>query len=105
ARSADGAVARGEDDYLALGERHHFAAGLGARPLLDEQELATGEVGARTAAPAGHLQREGPVAVELLMQAVVAAGLVAEQQRRGFRLPVLGAHRQELVQVRRIRGL
>ena len=63
-------------------ERHDLALRLRARPLLDEQELAAGEVFARRAQQHRQLQREDQLAVEVLVQAVVVAGLVFEEQRR-----------------------
>src|SRR3989454_1789882 len=81
ARAARGSVARREDDDLALLGRHGFAARLGARPLLDQQELAAGVVDARAGEEAGELQGEDDVAVEVLVEAVVAPRLVVEQER------------------------
>src|SRR6185295_16894108 len=72
------------------------------RPLLDEQELPAREVLTGTVEQAGHLEREGHVAVEVLVQAVVPARLVAQQQRRGLGLAVLGADCQEVVELGRV---
>src|SRR5213082_423915 len=62
-----------------------------ARPLLDEQDLAAGVVDADLTQHARHLERKGKRAVEVLVEAVVAAGLVAEQEGRRPRLPVYRA--------------
>src|SRR5258706_8722460 len=40
-------VVDGEDHRLALDQRHELAARLRPRPLLDQQELAAGEIDAR----------------------------------------------------------
>src|SRR5262245_36911853 len=69
-----------EDHDLPLGERDHLAAGLRAGALLDQEELAASEVLAGAAQQARHLEREGDLAVDVLVQAVVAAGLVAQQE-------------------------
>ena len=63
-------------------ERHDLAARLHARPLLDQHELAAFEVPRRVAQQDRGLQREDQLAVEIAMQAVVVARLVAQQQRR-----------------------
>src|SRR2546425_7953499 len=49
-------------------------------PLLDQQELAAGVVDARAGEEAGELQGENDVAVEVLVEAVVAPRLVVEQR-------------------------
>ena len=59
---------------------------LGPGPLLDEQELAALVVAAGPAQEDGELQRERHRAVEVLVQRVVAARLVAQQEGRGPRL-------------------
>ena len=41
------ALVDGKDDAFAAGQRDHGGAGLLARPLLGQDELATGEVAAR----------------------------------------------------------
>src|SRR5947207_4315838 len=76
-----------ENDRLALLQWHDFAARLRPRPLLDEQELAAGEVLLRLTEQHGQLQREHQIAVQVLVQAVVVAGPVFEQERRRPLLP------------------
>ena len=49
-RAGHGAVARGEDHGLALLQGHDLTAGLGPRPLLDQEEFAALEVGPAAAA-------------------------------------------------------
>ena len=86
ARAFDGPVVDGKDHALALAERHDLGAGLHARPLLGEDELAAGEVGAGLGQEQGDLQRKDVLAIEVLVQAVVVAGTVAEEERRRSRL-------------------
>src|SRR5207249_2476614 len=88
ARAHHRPVAVREDDRLAALEDDDLGARLRARPLLDEQELAARVVRAAAGEHAGELEGKGERAVEVLMQAVVAAGRVAEEQRGGPRLPV-----------------
>jgi len=62
------------------------ADGLRPRPLLHQQEIAAGVVGARLAQKADELQRKRAIAVKVLVQAVVAARFIVQQQGRGFGL-------------------
>src|SRR5437773_8334428 len=93
ARALDGTVARREDHHLALHGGDDLAARLRARPLLDEQELAPVVVDAGPAQEARELERKDHVAVEVLVQAVVPAGFVVQEERRRFRLAMLTAER------------
>src|SRR5207247_10125503 len=91
---------RGEDHQFSLLAGDGLAPGLVARALLDQQELAALVVDATAAEEGGDRQREGDVAVEVLVETVVAAGLVVEQERRGFRLagaPADGQQAGEIV--------
>src|SRR5687767_5716646 len=76
ARTADRPVARREHDGFALLERQGLTSRLRTRPLLDEQELAAVVLLAPPRQETGHLQRERDRAVEVLVQAVVAARFV-----------------------------
>ena len=67
---------------VALTQRHHLGTRLHARPLLGQHELAAGEIAARLRQQDRDLQRKHMLAVEVLMQAVVVAGAVLQQQRR-----------------------
>src|SRR5262245_31908070 len=71
----------GEDDGVALLERHDLAARLHARPLLDQHEFATRELAAWLAQEDGRLQREYQLAIEVAVQAIVVARSVVQQQR------------------------
>jgi hypothetical protein len=73
----------GEYHGIALAERHHMRPRLHARPLLGEQEFTAGKILPRPGEQNGHLQREDMLAVQVLMQAVIVAGAVLQQQRRG----------------------
>ena len=77
---------------------------LHARTLLGEHELAAFEIARRIGQQEGDLQRKDMRAVEVLMQAVVVAGPVAQQQRRRPRLAGAMAAAQELVMGRREPG-
>jgi hypothetical protein len=107
ARALHRAVARREDQDLPLLGGDGLAARLGAGPLLHQQEVAPLVVRGPPAQEAGELQREHDVAVDVLVQAVVAARLVVQQQRGGLRLPPPMADRQQPVQIGRMqrRGL
>src|SRR5262249_50273753 len=61
AGAARGTVAGREDHHLALLGVEGLAPRLGARPLLDEQEIAALVVDATTTQERGDLQREGDV--------------------------------------------
>src|SRR5262249_32735413 len=95
ARALHRAVARGEDDRLALLEMHDVPARLGSRPLLNEEELASREVLAGLAQEHGELEGKDYVAVEILVQAVVATGLVAQEERGGLTLPTPSAQSEQ----------
>ena len=62
------------------------ARDLHARPLLGQHELAAVEIRARLRQQDRDLQREDMLAVEILVQAVVVARAIAQQQRRRPRL-------------------
>src|SRR5881628_240397 len=94
ARARHRPVAGWEDDRLAALEDDDLAARLRAWPLLDEEDLAARIVRPPPAEHAGDLERKGERAVEVLVQAVVAAGRVAEEERGGPRLPVGRAARE-----------
>src|SRR5215469_14067012 len=80
-----------EDDGFSLPKRYDFASRLRARPLLDEQKFAAGEVLFRRAERHRQLQRKYQIAVEVLVQAVVVPGPVFEHERRRPLLPRLVA--------------
>src|SRR5471032_3359851 len=77
----------GEQDRIALAERHDLADRLLAGPLLDQQELAALEVALGLAQQHRRLQREDQLAVEIAVEAVVVLRAVAQQQRRRPELP------------------
>ena len=76
----------GEHDRIAAHERHHLGARLHARALFGDDELAAREILAGLRQENGHLQREDVFSVEVLMQAIVVAGRIAQQQWRGAAL-------------------
>src|SRR5690242_5680036 len=78
ARAAHRSVMDRKHNTVALLERHDFGTGLHARPLLGEHEFAAGEL-TRLREKHGQLQRKYPLAVEILMQAVVIARPVLQK--------------------------
>src|SRR5258708_23624361 len=88
-------IAVREDYSLARIERDRLAARLRTRALLDEQQFPAFEIAPAPAERAGELKRKGNLAVQILMQAVVAALLVAKDQRRWFGLSMRGADFQK----------
>ena len=82
----DRAIADWKDDGVALSERDHSGARLASRPLLSEDEFAAFETG-RVRQQDRDLERKQMLAVHVLVQAIVVAGTVAEDQRRRARLP------------------
>ena len=67
---------------VALPQRHHFGPRLHPRPLLGQHEFAAGEIATRFRQQYRDLQREHVLAIEILMQAIVVAGAILQQQRR-----------------------
>ena len=87
--------------------RHDLGARLHARPLLGQHELAACEVAARLGQQDRDLERKQMLAVDVLMQAIVVARAIAQQERRRPRLTRLvaaGAERLVLGGVARRRG-
>ena len=72
---------------VTLCEERGGAARLRPWALLDQQELAAGVVDAGLVEVDHDLQREHHVAVQVAVQRVPVAGPVAQQDRRGPRLP------------------
>src|SRR5271155_834311 len=97
-RAGRGAVPIRENYSFACVECDRLAARLCPRALLDEQQFATFEVAPAPAERAGELQRKRDLAVQILRQAVVAALLIAKDQRRRPRLSVSGADFQKFVE-------
>ena len=64
---------------IALRQRNHFGPRLHARPLFGQHEFTAAEIAARLRQQDRDLQREYVFAIEILMQAVVVAGLVLQQ--------------------------
>ena len=67
-----------EDHALALRKRHDLGARLHARPLLRENEFASGEILARPRQQERDLQRKDEIAVEVLMQAIEIAKVTTQ---------------------------
>ena len=95
ARALHRPVMHRKDHAFALAQRHDLHARLHARPLLGQHELAAGEVASRIGQQDRELQREDVLAVKILVQAVVIAFAVLQQQRRRFGLSRLVAAREK----------
>src|SRR6266699_1511713 len=80
-------VPGGEHQPVALRDQRRGAPRLGPRPLLDEQDLPAGVICPRVVEVDHDLQREYLVAVQVAVQGVPVAGLVAQQDRGGPGLP------------------
>src|ERR1051325_10700199 len=72
-----------EDHRVALSQGHDRCPRLPPGPLLGQQEFAALEILARPREQDRDLQRKGFRAVEVLMEAIVSAGAIAKEQRRG----------------------
>ncbi len=83
ARALRRALRHGEDHHVAARQRHHLHPRLLARTLLRQHEFPPVEIRPRLRQQHGRLQREHVLAVQVLVQAVVVAGTVLQQQRRG----------------------
>jgi hypothetical protein len=75
-----------EGDRVTLGEGYDLGAALHARPLLGEDEFPSSEVPARLRQKHRDLDGKCEVPVEVLVQAIVVARPIAQQQRRRPRL-------------------
>ena len=85
------AVVDGEDDDFALMELDDGDAGLHAGALFGEDELAAGEVARGFGEKEGYLEGKDEFAIEVLVEAVVIAGAVLQEQRSGACLASLMA--------------
>ena len=94
--AAHRAVIDGEYGEVALRERQHRRARLHARALLGQHQFAAIELGAGAREQEHALQREHVLAVQVLVQAVVVAGAVPQQQRCGTLLACVVAALHEL---------
>ncbi len=83
-----------EDHCLPLAQRHHHGARLGPWTLLYQDELTTGEIRPGFAQEDRELQGKHMLPIQILMQAVEATGVVAQQQRRWAGLSGFVAARQ-----------
>src|SRR5262249_12070213 len=88
-------VVHSKGHAITLAKRDDLDAALHARPLLRQDELAAGEVLAWFREEDCHLNREGEIAVEVLVEAVEVARHVLQQQRRRARLAGIVAPLQE----------
>jgi hypothetical protein len=83
ASAALGAMIDGEDNGFALCELDDGDSRLHAGTLFGEDELSAGEVARGFAEQEGYLERKDKIAVEVLVEAVVVARAVLQEQRCG----------------------
>src|ERR1051325_8531481 len=76
-----------KDHRVAAAERHHRSARLHPWPLLGDHELAADKILTGLRQQECDLQRKYMLAIEVLVQAVVVARHIFEQQRGRPRLP------------------
>src|SRR5689334_22482678 len=67
---------------VALAKRHDLSPRLHAWTLFGQHEFATGEIAIRLGQQDRDLQRKDMLAIEILMQAVIIARPILQQQRR-----------------------
>src|SRR5512146_680619 len=99
ARAVGRSIACGDDHGLALLQANGVAHRLGSRPLLDQQQLPAGEFLVPPRQAKDHLKRKDDLAVDILVEAVVVAGDIAQQQRRGSFLAMSVAALQKSVEI------
>ena len=87
----------GKTHERAARRAYDVGAALGARALLEQDELAPVEVDPRHGEDGHRLEGEGDVAVEVLVQGVPVALAVAQHERRRPRLARRAAAREQLV--------
>jgi hypothetical protein len=100
-----GALAGGEDHERAPGRPQHMGAALRTRALLHQDELAAIEVLTGPVQHGQDLEGEVDLPVEVLVQCVPVALVVAQDQRRRPLLPGLAAALQQLLVLERERGV
>src|SRR5262249_10208806 len=66
---------------ISLTKRHDFRPRLHSRSLLCQHKLASGKISFRFREQKGNLDREDVLAIQVLMQAVVVAGSILQQER------------------------
>jgi hypothetical protein len=80
-RPTHGPVVNGERYGVTLPKRYDLHATLHPRPLFGQDQLATCEIDVRLRQQDGNLDREGEIAVEILVEAVEVTRDVPQQQR------------------------
>jgi hypothetical protein len=95
ARALLGPLPHGEDDAVALAQAHNLHPRLHPGPLLGQHEFAAVKVASRLGKEDRDLERKKVLAIDVLVQAIVVAGAIAQQERRRPRLTRLMAAREE----------
>src|SRR5205809_4443139 len=96
ARAVHGAMVHREHHGIAPTQRHHLGPRLHAWALLGQHELSAGEILFGLRQENRHLQRKDMLAVKILVESIVVARGVSQQERRWPRLPRLVAARDEI---------
>src|SRR5579863_2574078 len=104
ARAFHRTVARGENNRLPLVGRDDFRFRLRARLLLDENKFSPVPVTPMLSQQENHLQGKTDLAIKILVQAVITARFVMQDQRGGFCLPRAMANLEKSCVVPGIRG-
>jgi hypothetical protein len=100
--SLDGAVVNGKGNGVSLTKANNLRPGLHPGTLLRKNKLAAREIPLGLRQKDSNLYRESVFAVKILMEAVVVAFAVLQQQRRWLRLPGAVAAFQEIAMPLRI---
>ena len=95
-RALYGPVVNREGHGIALVKRNDLGSRLHTRPLLREHEFAPGEISLWLGKQDGDLNRKDVLSVEVLVEAVVVAGAVLQEQRGGSQLPCVVAPLDEI---------
>lgn len=80
-RSLHRPIMDGEQNRIALPQGNYLDPALHPRPLFGQNELAAGKIPVWFRQQDGGLQREGEIAVQILMQTIIVAGAILQQQR------------------------
>ena len=80
-RSPHWTIVDGKESRIALPQRNYLDPALHSRPLFGQNELSAGKIPVRFRQQDGGLQWEDEIAVQILMQTIIVAGAILQQQR------------------------
>jgi hypothetical protein len=95
-RALYGPVVNREGHGVTLMKRNDLRSRLHTGPLLREHEFAPGEISPWLGKQNRYLNRKDVLSIEVLVEAVVVAGGVLQEQRGGSRLPCVVASLDEI---------